>query len=605
MLRLEKKIGKKNKVMLKGLKNFLLYFFIAVSLNVYGQVSFTATGPSIVEKGKPFTITYTVKSSEGASNFKAPQIPDFNYLGQSQSQASSFSTTIINGRIKTEKSITNSWYVTYEALKEGTFTIPAATVVVEGKTYSSNTLTIEVKKGEPITQKQQIPDIIQDDFDYLAENINKNLFLNAVTDKNTAYVGEPIFLYCKMYSLYDVNLKDFKPATLENFWSKDLPMPQQIKAERERINNKTFLTAILDKKVVFAQKPGDLSISPYQATLIIYDSWGFPAETRKIVSNSKQIKVKPLPANKPASFGGAVGQFDMKLKSTLKQLSLDQTYKLELTISGKGNLGLFDIPKINLPSGFEVVSTDSKNNITPTFDGLEGTMTVEYIFIPRIKGTFVIEPIEFSYFDYKREKYVTLRSDTLNFEVQGTDNQTTVAQPSVITTQLSKDIVYIKTKTKFLNARNLLIEKKLYWISYISAILLFGIFVVFLRKYISLYSNKAYILQQRATKNALKKINLAKKALKNNQIETFYVEILNALWGFVSDKFLIPLSELTRNTVKDKLKENKIPEELINELVEVIDSCEIARYSSSLIKTEPQKILEKTIGIINKLEKLV
>jgi len=573
------------------------------------DVSFTANGPSTVQTGVPFNIVYTCKAPEEGRKFKAPSFNDFNFLGQSTSQSSSFSTTIINGRIKSEQSIILSWYISLEATKEGTFTIPAATVEVNGKTYSSNSLTIKVTKGLPPSQQNnsvQTPNY--DDFDNIAENISSNLFLNVSTNKTSAYMGEPIFVYCKMFSAYDLNLKDFKPSTFDNFYNKELPMPQQIQAQREKINNKTFLTAVLDKRVLFAQKTGNLSIKPYQATFQLYDGWGFPAGTKKVVSNTKNINIKPLPNNKPNSFSGAVGSnFTISIdKNNFSDLNIDQTYTLTLTIKGTGNIGLFDVPQFNIPSTFEKLSPETSQNTDISENGINGTIQVKYTFIPRVPGNFSIPPFEFSFFDYQKEKYITLTTDSIKIKVNGQANSTSTASsnPSVSTTELTKDINFIKTTTKLQKFDTFIITKSIYWLLFFSLIVLFITTAILLRKYIQKQSDIAYVKLKNASKVSTKRLKKAQKLLKEKQIEQFYVELLQALWGYISDKFNIPTSELTRQNVAEKLNKINVENTKIDNLISTIDICETARYTPSLITENPNQLFDKVKNTIDSFEKI-
>lgn len=570
------------------------------------DVSFKASGPSTVQTGVPFNIVYTCKASEEGKKFKAPSFKDFNFLGQSVSQSSSYSTTIINGRVKTEQSIILSWYISLEATKEGTFTIPAATVEVNGKTFSSNSITINVTKGLPPSQNNNVQTPNFDDYDNITENISSNLFLNVSTNKTTAYMGEPIFVYCKMFSAYDLNLKDFKPSTFDNFWNKELPMPQQIQAQKERINNKNFLTAVLDKRVIYAQKSGSLSIKPYEATFQLYDGWGFPAGTKKVVSNTKTINVKPLPNNKPATFTGAVGSFSVSLeKNNVSETNTDQTYTITLNIKGTGNIGLFDVPKLNIPSTFENLTPETNQNTKITENGIEGSIQVKYTFIPRVPGQYTIEPIKFSYFDYKKEQYFTISSDSIEIKVVGQNTLTNSQTQTTVnaTTELTKDIQFIKTNTKFRKFDFFYIKTINFWIIFFSLILLFIVSVILLRQHIQKQADVTYIKLKNASKVSTKRLKKAQKLLSNNEIDLFYAELLQAIWGFLSDKYNIPLSELTRQNIAEKLTNLNVENEKINDLIKTIDLCETARYAPSLISEQPNQLLDKVKNTIDSFEK--
>jgi hypothetical protein len=110
------------------------------------------------------------------------------------------------------------------------------------------------------------------------------------------------------------------------------------------------------------------------------------------------------------------------------------------------------------------------------------------------------------------------------------------------------------------------------------------------------------VRNRKAGKVAGKRLKEAEKCLKEKQSDKFYEEILKALWGYLSDKLNIPVSELTRNSIINALTEKGIAEAEINNLSAILDKCEFARFAPSSSPEEAEKIYEEASGFIKLVE---
>ncbi len=583
--------------------SFLLILFIIISssFTLNGQkTKFTAFAPKEVKAGQRFNIVYELNNNKGKS-FTKPNTPNLQVRNVSTSFSSSIK--IVNGKTST---VNIQKYILSSVInKEGKITIPPATIKVNGKTYSSNKLTINVTQGVAVSNTNT------NDNSQINDNKlkNKDIFLNFTTNKTEAYIGEPIYSFTKMFSRYHLSLSEFNPSDMADFWIQDLPMPNSVQAERTNINGVTYLTAILEKKLIFPQKTGTITIEPYNATFQLYDGWGFPAGTKKVVSNKKIIKVKPLPANKPKSFAGAVGQFDISISSDIEELEVDNAITIKLKISGSGNFGLFDNPKLNLPKRFEELMPDTKSNTRVTTTGIEGSKTYIYKYIARVPGDFTVKPIEFSYFDPKLKKYVTTRSNELNIKVLGDTSSAAYANYNTNTTrveatELENDIRFIKTSSLELNKKeNFIFGKLSFWLAYLIPLILFFGAIILLQKRIRQNANIDFVKSKKADKVSIKRLKTANKCMLDNNLDRFYEEITKALWGYVSDKLSIPVSELTRQTAAETLSNNNVDEKLINDFIKVIDLSETARYAQNGNGITPQTVYDEAGSIIANFEK--
>jgi BatD DUF11 like domain len=581
-----------------------ILFLLLISINSFAQnVQFVANANNNAKSGEPFIIQYKLEAPTKGKNFKYPEVKNLTVLNVG---TSSFTrTSIING--KHSKSITLTWSLTAIAGTTGRLTIPAATVTVDGKSYNSNALTINVNQGSNNTSytPSNQSNVVESSSQNRNELPNKDIFLNLTTNKTDVYLGEPIYIYNRLYSKYNVNLSEFNPSAMDNFWIQDLPMPNSVKAEYVTLNGSQYLTAVLEKKVIFPQKTGEIVIEPYNATFQLYDGWGFPAGSKKVVSNKKIITVKPLPANKPAGFTGAVGDFQISSKSDVDSLNIDEAVIITLTVSGLGNFGLFDDPTIKVPNTFEPLMPDTKNNTRITENGIDGSRTFTFTYIPRVPGTYNIKEVAFSYFNPKTKKYYTKKTNPITIIVIG-DSTTMLTDNSIVKSELNEiaeDIRYIKTSGFSLQQKNNFFFGKLgFWLSYLIPFVGFLFLIFFMRNKIKENANVELVKSKKADKISKKRLKTAENHIKSGKIDEFYEEITNALWGYVSDKLSIPVGNLTRATAVETFKNSNISEDLITDFVKTIDDCETARFAPSSAGLSPEIIYEKASNIIRSLE---
>ena len=197
----------------------------------------------------------------------------------------------------------------------------------------------------------------------------------------------------------------------------DVPVNQQL--QMERYNGRNYYTADLRKTLLFPQKSGQITIPSGRLEMVFSVPSGRSVTTffgsqelmvdvnKTLVTNPVVINVKPLPANRPASFANAVGTFTMKPNINTTQLRANEAISLRLEISGTGNMKLISNPDVEFPSNFEVYDPTVTNALNVTSNGLTGIRTIEYMAIPRYEGNYTIPPVEFSYFDINTNSYKT------------------------------------------------------------------------------------------------------------------------------------------------------------------------------------------------------
>jgi len=605
--------------MIKKIKILLIFMLIGY-LAVADNIRFIMEGPEVVEAGEQFRLGFTL--NERGTDLQLPDLSNFDVLmGPSTSQSSSIQ--IING--KTTQTSSFSYIFILRAKKEGNFTIRPASIKVDGKTYESNTLTIQVVKGQPQqagSQQNNQQDNPQQD-ETPAANISKdNLFVRIAVDKTNVSKGEQIISTVKLYISQNVPLNGFdevKLPTYEGFWTKDIEVPTQVNFTREVFNGKIYQVGVLKKTILFPQQTGAIRINPFEITCVVrqrvrqqqsfFDDFfdNYRMVKAKVVSEPVTINVKDLP-NQPGNFSGAVGKFNITSSIDKINVKSNEAVTLKITVNGSGNLTLINPPKLDLPQDFEAYEPKTSDRVVASDNGLNGSITFEYLFIPRFAGNFTIPGVKFVFFNPSSKQYETQTTDAYNIKVlKGSDD----ASSSVVSSfskenvkMIGKDIRFIKqNKAKLKPKDSSFYGTFEFYLVYILSLAAFAVVFVLNRKKIKESANIALMRNKRANKVASKRLREASVFLKNNQAEKFYESVIKALWGYLSDKLSIPVAELNRVKASESLLSKGIEQETVTELLQIIDDCEFARYAPAAFSGTMNEIYDgaaKVMGIFEK-----
>lgn len=589
------------------LKAFIvLCSWVMLSFNVNGQkVQVSMEGPSAVNANERFQLNVTVNANPTA--FTPPNLNDFHVLmgpNRSFSNESVFS----NGRMEEQTQVTFSYIL--QPSKTGKITIPPAAFTVNGKKYSSNSLTIDVSgkasAGQSSQSNQQTAPTSSQSFDESGD-----LFLRISLDKTNVYQGEFITGTIKLYTRLDVErLTDFKLPSFNGFYHQNIEIPQ-LRPSREIVNGKSYTAAVLNKFILIPQKAGDLVVSPGSVQcLVVVSSGFFGNDLAPQVVKSKPVKVtvKPLP-DRPASFTGAVGKFNMSVAYDKTKVKADDPVILKVNIFGAGNIKLMEAPKINFPEDIETSEPSSTNKINDKDGGISGSRQFEYLLIPRAPGKATLPPIEFSYFDPISKQYKTLTSPATTLDVAPSAGGTATTGTAVSKEDLrflGKDIEYIKLHDiKLKRSGSRLYGSVVFYAGYLLPLLVFAFILLWRRNYIRQNANMALTRNRKAQKYAGKRMKKAKEYLAQSKKESFYEEVLKALWGYLSDKLSIPVSELSRENAREQLLERGVDDESINRIMTLLDTCEFARYAPASSDNTMQSDYKEAISIITQIQERI
>jgi hypothetical protein len=601
--------------MIRKINILLIALFVGFSA-MADNVRFIMEAPEIVGLGDQFRLGFTL--NEKGSDLQLPDLSNFDVLmGPSTSQSSSIQ--IING--KTTQSTSFSYIFVLRAKKEGKFTIRPASIKVDGKIYESNSLEIQVAKGQPQQSASQ-----QNKAESEATptgNISKdNLFVKLNLDKTNVSKGEQIIATVKLYLSQNVPLSGFDEVKLpsyEGFWTKEIDVPQQVNFTREVYDGKIYQVGVLKKTILFPQQTGAIRIDPFEITCLVRQRVGqqrgffddffdnYRVVKAKVVSDPISVNVKDLP-NQPSNFSGAVGSFSFSGALDKNNVKSNEAVTLKLTVNGTGNLTLINPLKIVLPEDFETYEPKTSNRITANDNGLSGSITFEYLFIPRFAGNFTISPVQFVFFNPATRQYETRLTEAFKINVEkGTDDP----NASVVSSYSKQDVKMIGKDIRFIKQNKSKLKPKgssfygtlEFYAIYLLSLIAFAVVFVLNRKKIKESANIALVRNKRANKVALKRLKAAAGFLKHNQAEKFYESVIKALWGYLSDKLSIPVAELNRERASSTLTAKGINQEVVNELMKIIDDCEFARYAPAAFSGTMKEIYDgaaKVMGIFEK-----
>ena len=584
---------------------------IAISLQTFAdeKVSFTTSAPEAVAVGDQFRLSYTV-TTQKVRDFRAPSIKGFDVL-----MGPSRSTQVTQVNNDVSASITFTYILM--AKEEGEFTIPGAVIVADGNEMISNSVKVKVLPAD----QQQANQGSSNGQRANGSIANNDLFITATANKVNVYEQEALLLTYKIYTA--VNLRGFDNVKLpdfKGFHSQEVELPNDRRWGLEHYKGRNYQTTVYRQFVLFPQQSGNLTIEQarFDASIAVekqvsdpleaFFNGGGMIEVKKTLMTPKlTIKVSELPAGKPENFSGGVGEFTISSSINTTELKANEAVTIKLVVSGTGNLKLVSAPEVKFPEDFEIYDPKVENNFRLTTAGQSGNQVIEYLAIPRNAGTYKIPAVTFSYFDIKSQSYKTLTTEEYTLNVskgtgsssQTVSNYTNKEELKV----LNQDIRFIKQNAVSLKPHGeFFFGTTAYWLYYLIPMLLFVVVFVIYRKQISENSNIAKVRTKKANKIAVKRMKEAGNLLKANKKEAFYDEVLKALWGYVSDKLNIPVSQLSKDNVEEALIAKNVDNELIKTFIKALNDCEFARFAPGDPAQAMDNLYQDAINVISKME---
>ena len=599
----------------------LIALFTLYTARADGDVSFEINTPLMVTAGEMFRVEFVLTNAEpDEGSFKVPSFEGLEVLaGPTTATGHSFQS--INGVSSSKSTFTITYVVMGQTA--GNITISEAEVAVKGKRYKTKATPIEVvaqsaKRDEQAAAEQGTAvqnQIAQDD-----------ILLRLNLSRNNVYQGEPIRASLTLYTRASIaGFEDVKLPSFNGFWSQELPV-DNYRATRQTVDGKVYDSQIIKEYLLYPQQTGTLSIESADITAVAqvvmrtnraFDPFfGGGSEVynvpRKLSTGRVNVTVKELPAGAPASFTGAVGAFTMDTQLPSTELKANSAASYTVKIAGTGNLTFLQAPKLSLPSSFELYDVRSTESIHSTTAGTTGYRQFEYPFIARAEGEYDIPAIEFSYFSPEKNAYVTLSSAALTLNV-APDGSAGAATPQQIITgtskegvrQLGSDIRFIKLGEPALRAVAAPLMLSTTYFVIVLLILIAAIAAYFiLRRVIRDSKNTVLVRNRRANKVAVQRFRAAERFMREQNRHAFFEEMLRALWGYMSDKLNIPVSNLTKENIREELQRRGCSAEDAHHFTDIISRCDEAQYSPAE-SVQMSDVYAEGVNIISRIESII
>ena len=572
-------------------------FFLNIS---FSQVKFE-TEVSKTKLGVNENLRVDFKMNKDGDNFNPPSFNGFRVVGGPNQ---SVSNSWINGVRTFSK--TYSYFLTPE--KKGNYTIGQASIEIDGDIYKTLPVKVQVTEAVESSLSPGSPSSVVDD----------DIELSIEISKSNPYLNEPISVEFKLLfnpKINVTNLGEIDNPEFKNFWSQNIKIPRlEIKSTSYKGQRYNYVT--WKKALLFPQKAGDLELLPLTLDVTIdvptnrRDFFGntiYTQTSKKVASRKRIIKVKNFPENgKPESFNGAVGNFDISLNSSKSQLKATESFQLEFKVNGNGNLKLFSLPEIIVPSSLEKYAPEFKEKINTSLSGMNGEISNVYTIVPQYQGKYPIPPVEFSFFNPKTEQYVTLYSNESIVDVL--DGPTRLSESNVqASNNVSNSITssdqfnFIKLSSDFIqiDRKNIIDSKKILFTLFLIPIIILVLAIIYFN-----------LRNKKVSENILKSRDadlLARQYLNNAKIDmnnkdSFYASLENALFNFIKSKYLIEREDFSKDRLKSILEKDKISDNIIEDLIDIINSCELARYTPTTPEGMDQDY-EKAVKVISNFDK--
>jgi hypothetical protein len=560
------------------MKNTLAYIFILLSFvtqTIIAQTAFkTTVSKSKLGVNQRFRIVFSI-NKQGADNFTPPSFKNFSVVG---GPSQSVNQSWINGKV----SFSQSYTYIIQPKSIGTHTIPSASIQLNSKTLKSNAVKITVLKAVDIPKDPNDPE-------YIA---NQNVHLVAEISKSKPFVGEGIYVEYKLYVSENIAVRDFSVTESPQyigFWNQDIKI-NNLQIKNGVYNGENYRYIVLKKALLIPTKSGKLVIEPMKMNILIGvptgrgDFFGNPITkniTKAFSSPKRNISVKELPLkDKPEGFTGAVGDYEFEITSSRNDLKANESSQIKVAVTGKGNLKLFEIPKIETPKELEIFTPEHKEKIRTTLTGLRGSVYDLYTIVPQFKGKYKIPKAAFSFFSLSEKKYKTITTEDLFVTVlEGKEIAPTVHNSvKKEVTITGSNFRYIQTKSTF----NPIIEEdffksNLFYILLLLPLVAIPIGIIIYNKTAERNSDLVGVKQRKADRLAKKYLSEAKKQLGHK--EAFYIALEKALHNYLKAKLQIETSDISKDKITKILRSKNVAISDIKDFMSVLDDCDFARYT--------------------------
>ncbi len=613
---------------LKTLITCLLMAFVPIVASADDDISLVGQAQQTVIVGNKFKVRYTLNNAK-STDIREGECEAIEKLF-GPSYATSSNVSIVNGQISSTSTVTFEYV--YKATKVGSYSISPASITIDGTRYTSNAIKLNIVEEGSSSSQSSSSQSSQSSSGSSSSSSSASLPQGEIPDimirqtlnRTSVYEGEAVVLNTKIYTRVDLNsISDIKSPELSEFLAQDL-FNGALTFEREVVDGVVYNSALAMSKVLIPQKSGTIKIDPITYEFIVKQRTssrgggffsGFFDDVqlvrRSVKSNSLSIKVKPLPDGKPHNFSGGVGDMKFSVSVSPTEVDADNSVQVKVSVSGEGNLKLVTLPKPQFHSDFDTFDPSETSNLEATQKGFKGSRSAEYLIIPRVAGEFEIPALQFSYFNPSTGKYQTLTQGPFTVTVNKGDGTATQSGGVAKAVQgQGSTVVYNAYDLRYLHTADQDVKKRASFFILspeffgLCGILLviFALCVAYFVKRNKDQHNVSGVKMRRANKAARRRLKLAAKLSKENKREAFFDEVMRALWGYLSDKLALPLSELTKDNAKDEMQRYGIDTEAADKFMALLDDCEFARYAPADMTKPMDEIYRQATEVISLID---
>jgi len=578
-----------------------LFLFLALNpvSQSFGQdISVTAT----VDKNR-LTLEDVLQLSiiiRGTQNTPPPELsslPDFRVV----SAGTSSSTQYIN----TQRSVSITYNYRLTPMNTGTFVIGPARVRANGKTYSTQPITIAVQK--PSNRETAG---------------NRTAFVVTTLSSNKAYIGEQLVYTFRVFHRIDAkNMNLSLPFDKTRFQKEELGEP---KSYNKIINGLQYHVQELSL-AIFPLKKGQYEIPSSMIELDLIHpmkkrssrdpfSQFFGRRTRvehKVLrSQPLSIEVLPLPAEAPEGFENIIGQFNISAELGKNDLEVGDTTTLTVTVSGKGNVQDITFEEPDLKGYFKIYPDKPEFHQTVQNNQITGKKVFKFALVPLEAGNRTLPKFSLPFFDPEKAQYRVAQTPPipLNIKPSAIKEKLNLVQSRQQDAQapeieiLGRDIFPIYTELdKFQNARSH--SSVFLGISFGSPVILFVLSAFIIKQQKRMKYDVAFYRRRNAYKNAnqrLKKMSALERSDLSAPPKEFGRELSEILREYIGNKLNLQGKAITAEEVEIRLKEADYESAEVTR--KLLERCETLQFAPST-RGSTKELLGESENLIKLLEK--
>ena len=611
-----------------------IFLSIVSALVVLGasaqEVAFRVSAPNMVGVGEIFRIEFTISAAAdfSSTDFSLEEISGLDIMaGPTQSIGQNITIVSSSAASSTRNIVTNIYTYVVQAKEIGKITIPPASVTVDGRTHTTQPTLIDVVSADAMSQQRGSARGGNGASQQQAALASDDIILRVLVSRTNVFRGEPIKVTYKLYTRVEFAGADgFKIPAFNGFYTYEFDVTGY-QWQREDYNDRVYETLVVKEYLLYPTQVGELLIEQMDMTAIVrfisqnrnqslFDNFfgGGPAvqyERKNLSTSPVRVTVNELPAGAPASFNGAVGNFNIEVIAPPANITANELAAYNIRINGSGNMMLIQSPRIVLPASFEMYSIKTTESLNAMSGGLSGYRQFEYPFIARAEGEYNIDGVEFTYFNPELRRYITVpaRAFTINVAPDASGRSGGGGMISGLTKEdiriLDSDIRFIRMGSLGrLSGGRMLVVSPLYWSVVLFLIALYFVAAAYLKHRRKQMRNGAFIRGKRANRIALERLRAAEGFMRANDQRRFYEEMLKALWGYMSNKLNIPVANLTKENVREELAKRNIPDGITGGYINLITDCEYAQYSPDA-GGHMGEIYNSAVRSISKIESVI